>query len=110
MPARINPGGGKGQEKIWRGAVARAVMRLDGDARALERLADKLIAKGKSGDVAALREIGDRLDGRPAQDLTIKADATEEFLAALRAISAVRALRAPSNDDAKVIELKAEKA
>jgi hypothetical protein len=37
------------------------------DHRVLRALARKLIEKGLEGDLAALREIGDRLDGRPAQ-------------------------------------------
>lgn len=36
----------------------------------LERLADALVAKGLEGDVPAIREIGDRLDGKPTQSLS----------------------------------------
>lgn len=60
---------GRKSDKMWRDAVHRAVKRMaDGDdKKALERLADKLIAEGLDGNMAALREIGDRLDGKPAQ-------------------------------------------
>jgi hypothetical protein len=37
------------------------------DHRVLRALARKLIEKGLEGDLAALREIGDRLDGKCAQ-------------------------------------------
>ena len=69
MATRINPGGGKGQERMWRNAVHLAVKRyVDGsDVKALTRLAEKLVEKGMSGDIAALKEVGDRLDGRPTQ-------------------------------------------
>ena len=56
-------------DKVWRDAVMRAVARRESkkDPQALEKLADSLVAKGLDGDVSALKEIGDRLDGRPAQ-------------------------------------------
>lgn len=37
----------------------------------LDRLADAIVAKGIEGDVAAAREIGDRLDGKPTQELDV---------------------------------------
>jgi len=39
----------------------------EGDPQALDKLADKVIQLGLSGDMSAIREIGDRLDGKPAQ-------------------------------------------
>ncbi|MGE3710031.1 MAG: hypothetical protein AB7G35_10185 [Hyphomicrobiaceae bacterium] len=41
----------------------------EGDPKALDKLADALVEKGVTGDVAALKEIGDRLDGKPSQQL-----------------------------------------
>ena len=35
--------------------------------RALRLLARKLVSRGIEGDVSALKEIGDRLDGKPTQ-------------------------------------------
>ncbi len=35
----------------------------------LRAVADALVTKAMSGDVAAIREIGDRLDGKAAQQL-----------------------------------------
>jgi hypothetical protein len=46
----------------WRDAVRKVVLR-DGK---LEALAQALVARGLEGDMAALREIGDRLDGKVA--------------------------------------------
>ena len=62
-------------DKIWRDAILRAVARRESkkDPQAVEKLAEALVAKGIDGDVSALREIGDRLDGKPAQ--TIMGDA-----------------------------------
>jgi hypothetical protein len=35
--------------------------------QSLRRIADKLIDKGEQGDLPSIREIADRLDGRPVQ-------------------------------------------
>ena len=75
MAARKNPGGGKGQDKIWSDAVGRAVAELrvasEGKKgkkiKALFLLARKLVDRALDGDIAALKEIGDRMDGKPAQ-------------------------------------------
>lgn len=57
---------GTKERRLWADAVRRAVLRGD----ALNRLADKLIAEALDGDMAAMREIGDRLDGKPTVSVT----------------------------------------
>ena len=65
--------------KVWSAAIERAL-----DKRAAERmpaineLAEKLIEMGLMGDLPALKEIGDRLEGKPHQstDVTATVDAT----------------------------------
>jgi hypothetical protein len=49
----------------WREAVTRAIYR----GKSLDRLADVLVTKALDGDMVALREIGDRLDGKPKQQV-----------------------------------------
>lgn len=62
MPApKGNKNAARGTQ--WRDAVRKAVLR-DGK---LEALAQALVARGLEGDMAALREIGDRLDGKVRQ-------------------------------------------
>lgn len=65
---------GRKGEKIWADAVRRAVMRrMAGEAgkpKKLEHLADRLVDAALGGDIQALKEVGDRLDGRPAQAVT----------------------------------------
>lgn len=62
---------GRKGEKIWADAVRRAVSRRmegeEGKPQKIERLADQLVDLGLSGDTTALKEIGDRLDGKPTQ-------------------------------------------
>jgi len=62
-----NPGG-RSKEKIWRSAIERAVKRASSQGmEAIDELADALIKEAKSGDIPALKEIGDRLDGKVPQ-------------------------------------------
>ena len=61
---------GPKSDKMWRDALMVAVKRLTDDGtktKKLYLLADALINKALAGDVSAMREIGDRLDGKPAQ-------------------------------------------
>ncbi len=60
---------GRISDRPWREAIARAVKRRaeGSDPHALERLADKVVALGLDGDMQAIKEIGDRLDGKPVQ-------------------------------------------
>lgn len=56
----------------WKAAIERA---LENRSRAkqieaLDELAEKLLAACDSGDLQALKELGDRLDGKPSQAIT----------------------------------------
>ena len=59
--------------KIWSDAVRRALLREDPKTKAmvLDNLAKSLINKALEGDVPALKEIGDRIDGRAMQALEL---------------------------------------
>lgn len=63
-------------DKQWREAIQLAVHRLasDGKTKHLDLLAMRLVKAGADGDVSALREIGDRLDGKPAQSVSVGQD------------------------------------
>ncbi len=55
------------KNKHWGEALNRALLADDG--KKLRQLADKLIDAAMNGDVQALKEIGDRIDGKPSQEL-----------------------------------------
>lgn len=57
-------------DKAWREAIRVSVNEEDAAGiKKIRRLADKLVDAALDGDVAAIKEVGDRLDGRPAQAL-----------------------------------------
>lgn len=56
------------KNKPWSEAINRALLAEDG--KKLRLLADKLIDRALDGDVTALKEVGDRVDGKPAQAIT----------------------------------------
>ena len=48
--------------RLWAETLKRAV--IQADAQKLRAIADALIEKAASGDVSAIKELGDRIDGK----------------------------------------------
>jgi hypothetical protein len=48
--------------RLWAETIKRVV--IQGDGETLRRVAETLIQKAQEGDIAAIRELGDRLDGK----------------------------------------------
>lgn len=71
----------KGAE--WRSAIKRALSRHSekGWREGLDKVADEFVKAAANGDPWALREIGDRIDGKPKQ--TIDADIKAEIASRL---------------------------
>ncbi len=70
MAARKTPSKGAKPDKIWSDALRRAVFRksdTDKGKKRIEVMADKCARMAETGDMAAIREIGDRLDGKSPQ-------------------------------------------
>ena len=68
MAARKDGKQGHKSDKLWRDAIMLAVNDKDGAGRKnLRILAEKTVELAKAGDMQAIKEIGDRLDGKPAQ-------------------------------------------
>lgn len=68
QPGNLNASRGR----RWSAAIDRALALRSKAAgiEALDVLAEKLLAACDEGDLSALRELGDRLDGKPAQAIT----------------------------------------
>lgn len=64
-----NPGG-KRKDKLFHEALVMQLKEIeDSDKRGLRRIASQLIKKAEDGDIQAIKEVADRLDGKPAQAL-----------------------------------------
>jgi hypothetical protein len=76
MAARLNPSQGGKPDKLMRGALLLALHRKaeDAEGRPTKRLAlvaNALVEAAIQGDVLAIREIYDRVDGKPSQALDV---------------------------------------
>lgn len=61
-----NPGG-RQKEKPFRDALMLAIKEASDDKQKLRRVAERLVDKAIDGDVPAIKEIADRLDGKVPQ-------------------------------------------
>jgi len=69
------------KNKPWADAIKRAIARrAEGEFAGINKLADKLLDKAEEGDMAALKELGDRLDGKPAQTIAGDPDAPQHMV------------------------------
>lgn len=71
------PGNKNAEAKPWAAAI-RAALEKRGTAKldALTAIAEKLLQKAGEGDTRALKELGDRLDGKPHQTIAAEVDST----------------------------------
>jgi hypothetical protein len=74
QPGQSGNPGGKAKEKPFRDALNLAIADAGEDRKKLRSIAAKLLNKADSGDIAAIREVADRLDGKPAQENTHDGD------------------------------------
>ena len=75
------------KKKLWSDALRHQALR---DPKRLSKIADKLLDMAADGDIAAIRELGDRLEGRPVQATELNANLTlshEQAIAALFALT-----------------------
>lgn len=61
------PAGSPNKDKPFRDALRMELADAGEDHKALRSIAAKMIALAAAGDMQAIKEIGDRLDGKPAQ-------------------------------------------
>lgn len=98
-----NPDGGR-RAKLWKAAIERTVLRpVNGkvDLARLDSLAEALILAGEAGDIAALKEIGDRLDGKVPQTLG-QSEEHEQLFPPSVSVTLVRAISPPDSDTGSV--------
>jgi hypothetical protein len=71
-----NPGG-RPKSKPFTDALRIAVLEADGDTTKLRRIAAKLTEMAISGDIQAIREIFDRLEGKAHQSVELNDNRSE---------------------------------
>lgn len=63
-----NPGGKPKRAKLFTNALLASLKKTDEhDVEAIQRIADKLVELAESGDVPAIKEIADRVEGKVPQ-------------------------------------------
>lgn len=72
MPAPLGNQNSTLERRAFANAVRRAVVQQDG--KALREIVDSLIVKATEGDVQAIKEVADRLDGKPKQQTELSGD------------------------------------
>ena len=77
-----NPGG-RPKEKPFSDALRMEIADAGEDHKALRRVARKLIENAEAGDIRAIRELADRLDGKPIQAVDANVDVSTDPLAEL---------------------------
>ncbi len=70
------PKGSENKDKPYREALRRAIARAEDakSSRTLDKIADQHLAKAAEGDLQAIKELADRIDGKPAQESTVTID------------------------------------
>ncbi len=68
--------------RVWTDAIRRVLTRLDSEApqrdAKIDQLALVLINKAMEGDMQAIKEVGDRLEGKPAQAIEATVEHVEQ--------------------------------
>ena len=68
MPGTVGNTNSSKSNRLWGDTIRRAIAQSDADR--LRKIAEALLTKAEEGDMAAIKELGDRLDGKPAQTLS----------------------------------------
>lgn len=73
--------------RLWGDTIRRAV--VQGDADRLRRIAEKLLDQAEGGDLGAIKEMGDRLDGKSIQSNEVTgADGKDLYPAVINIVGA----------------------
>lgn len=85
-----NKNAAKGRK--WQKAIERALARAANStvSAGLDEAANLFVKAVRSGDQWALKELGDRIDGRPAQALTVGGDEDNPLFPAIIEVNVIR--------------------
>lgn len=74
-------GTNKGKDKPYAEALRMELLSAGDDHRRLRNIARKHIELAEGGDLQAIKEMADRLDGKPAQEASITNETTIRYVA-----------------------------
>jgi hypothetical protein len=99
-----NPNG-RAKDKLWADAIRIAVNEAyeDGDKKKLRVLADRLVDKALEGEISAMKEIGDRLDGKAAQSVDVTHHKSVEDMSDDELIEIIRSDRDVDETDSQEV-------
>jgi hypothetical protein len=81
QPGNQNPAAGK----RWRLAIEKALeKRGPSMVEALAEVAEQLITKASEGDISALKELGDRIDGKSVQGVELSGKDGKDLVIGLK--------------------------
>jgi hypothetical protein len=69
QPGQSGNPNGRPKSKPFKRALSEALRAADDDSEVLQAVALALVAKAKEGDVQAIKEIADRMDGKVTQPI-----------------------------------------
>lgn len=87
---------GQQRDKPFRDALRKRIAEASDDPKRLDRIAGKLLELAEAGDVQAIKEVADRLDGKVAQSL-IGGDDDDPAIRTITKIELV-GVRSPDQD------------
>jgi len=95
---------GRRKDKPFRDAIMFALNKIekleDGtEQKRLDALAEATVKKALTGDVSAIKEIGDRVDGKPAQQIDLGNVEGEEFKTVTRIENVIIDAANPDGED-----------
>ena len=86
MPGNKNSGR-RQTEKPFRDMLTLEISETANDKKKLREIARQLVAKAVNGDIQAIKEVADRLDGKPHQSTDTKIETDDPMAALLKSIA-----------------------
>lgn len=80
-----NPGG-RPKQKAFHDALRRELAKVEGDTTRLEAVAETLVNTAIAGDIFAIKEIANRIDGKSDENVNMRHEAGAGFLRLLQHI------------------------
>lgn len=69
MGAPVGNTNSSSDNRLWANTIRRAI--AQGDPERLRKIAEKLLDLAAEGDLQAMKELGDRVDGKPSQTVAV---------------------------------------